>query len=67
MYRPCMADDGAIGAIKAFLEQNPPDEISIPDSVGHAEAVHAVQEQYDEAGLECTEEQAEEIVREARG
>jgi hypothetical protein len=36
-----MADDGAIGAIKGFLDQNPSDEISIPDG-GDAEAVHAV-------------------------
>jgi hypothetical protein len=61
-----MADNRPIAAIKAFLDQNPPDEIDIPDSVGDAEAVHAVQHQYDVAGLECTEEQAEEIVREAR-
>jgi hypothetical protein len=66
MYRACMADDGPIAAIKTFLDENPPDEISIPDTVGDAEAVHAVQEQYDEAGLECTEEQAEELVRKAR-
>jgi hypothetical protein len=65
-YRACMADDGPIQAIKTFLHQNPPEEIDIPDSVGDAEAVHAVVEQYDEAGLECTEEHAEEIVREAR-
>jgi hypothetical protein len=61
-----MADDGPIQAIKTFLHQNPPEDIDIPDSVGDAEAVHAVVEQYDEAGLECTEEHAEEIVREAR-
>lgn len=61
-----MADDGPIQAIRTFLHQNPPEEIDIPDSVGDAEAVHAIVGQYDEAGLECTEEHAEEIVREAR-
>jgi hypothetical protein len=61
-----MAEDNPIGEIQKYLNEHPSDEIHVPDGVGDAEAVHAVQQLYDQAGFDCPEAQAQEIVREAR-
>jgi hypothetical protein len=49
-----------------FVEDDLPSKTAIPQDVGDAEAVHAVQKQYADAGFECDGATALAVVREAR-
>lgn len=59
--------DGVVGDLQRYVEEHSPDEIRVPDSISDDEAVHAVQHHYGQAGFECPEKHAREIVLEARG
>ena len=66
----CVTDgdfvDGVAGDLKRYVEEHSPDEIRVPARISDDEAVRAVQHQYGQAGFECPEKQAREIVLEAR-
>ena len=61
--------EGIVGAVKAvtdYLTGTTPAALSIPDSVGDPEAIHAVQKHYADTGFDCDEETANSIVDQAR-
>jgi hypothetical protein len=58
--------EDVVGDMERYFDEHCPDEVQVPDSISDDEAVRAVQHQYGQAGFECLEEQAREIVQEAR-
>lgn len=61
-----MSEDDFLRAIQRYHDEHPVDKIQVPEDVSEDEAVRAVQEQIEQAGFSCPEEQALEIVRQAR-
>jgi hypothetical protein len=58
--------DDVVGDMERYVEEHSPNRIHIPDSVSDEEAVLAVQHEHEQAGFACLEEQAREMVLEAR-
>jgi hypothetical protein len=67
-YRLPMSDDidDVVTEMADFIADDPPPMVAVPDGVGDAEAVHAVQKHYAEAGFECDEAAARSVIRSAR-
>jgi hypothetical protein len=61
-----MADDDWADDIQKYIEENFPKGVNVPTGVSEDEAVRAVQEQFTKAGFGCPEEQARDLVRQAR-
>ena len=59
--------EDVIGDMQRYVDEHSPQRVHIPDSISDEEAVLAVQHEHEQAGFECLEEQAREIVLEARG
>jgi hypothetical protein len=59
-----MADDLS-AQIEAYVQKNFPKGVSVPTGVSEDEATRAVQEQFREAGFDCSDETARGIVRHA--
>jgi hypothetical protein len=58
--------DDVVGDMERYVDEHSPDRIHLPDSVSDEEAVLAIQHEHQQAGFECLEEQAREMVLEAR-
>ncbi len=58
--------DDVVGDMERYVDEHSPDRLNIPDSVSDEEAVLAIQHEHQQAGFECLEEQAREMVLEAR-
>jgi len=51
--------------IRRYLEEHFPEGVNVPTGVSEDEAIRSVQEQFDDAGLECSEDRARGLVQEA--
>jgi hypothetical protein len=59
-------DDDLAKEIQRKIEGMFPEGVSVPTGVSEDEAVQAVQDQFTVAGFDCPEEQARDLVRQAR-
>ncbi len=51
--------------IERYIEEHFPESVNVPTGVSEDEAIRSVQEQYDGAGFECSEETARGLVQKA--
>jgi hypothetical protein len=67
-YRGCVAnDDDLAEEIRRKIQAGFPNGLRVPLGVSEDEAVRAVHDQFREAGLDCSDEAAREIVWQALG
>jgi hypothetical protein len=59
-------DDDLVKEIQRKIQQMFPQGLSVPNGVSEDEAVQAVQDQFTVAGFDCPEEQARDLMRQAR-